>query len=223
MGKGDGERGRSGVSGFWLALASIAFAFPITAVTVTSIRGAEAVVALAIEWGAIAIINIGYSRFPGGDRPQAEVPQRRAGPAVAALSAPDQRELLGRLPLGVQVKVDQIRRKAEVLLEHQGRFPLGSKDVYVLQRTRAEYLPATLNAYFALSGDDRPVAADGRTPLHALSDQLDLLDTKLDEIADDLQRDNYGRLLANERFLEEHFGRSADPVPAGWPAPPAHA
>jgi hypothetical protein len=42
-----------------------------------------------------------------------------------------------------------------------------------------------------------------------LRDQLELLDGKLDEIADDLQRENFDRLLTNERFLEEHFGRRA--------------
>jgi hypothetical protein len=42
-----------------------------------------------------------------------------------------------------------------------------------------------------------------------LRDQLDLLDSKLDEIADDLQRENVDRLLANERFLDEHFGHKA--------------
>lgn len=46
-----------------------------------------------------------------------------------------------------------------------------------------------------------------------LRDQLRVLDSKLDEIADYLQRENADRLLANERFSEEHFGRppQADP------------
>jgi hypothetical protein len=50
------------------------------------------------------------------------------------------------------------------------------------------------------------VTPDGRTALKVLRDQLELLDSKLDEIAEDLQRENADRLLANERFLEEHFG-----------------
>ncbi len=46
-----------------------------------------------------------------------------------------------------------------------------------------------------------------------LHDQLRVLDSKLDEIAEDLQRENADRLLANERFSGEHSGRppQADP------------
>ncbi|HZV48454.1 MAG TPA: hypothetical protein VFD49_01630 [Candidatus Dormibacteraeota bacterium] len=116
---------------------------------------------------------------------------------------------LSRLPLGARVMVEQIRHKAALLLQHADRFPTGSKDLFVLRRITEEYLPATLDAYLALPPDcdDRPVAPDGRTGLQVLRDQLRLLDAKLDEIADDLQRQNVDRLLANERFLEEHFGR----------------
>jgi hypothetical protein len=49
--------------------------------------------------------------------------------------------------------------------------------------------------------------ANGTTPLQELKEQLALLDSKLDEIAEDLQRHNQDRLLANRRFLEERFGR----------------
>ena len=136
------------------------------------------------------------------------IPPAQPAPSLAPppppLPAPDP---LARLPLAVLVKVEQIRRKAEVLLQHQGQFPMGSKNLYVLGRIRAEYLPSTIDVYLALSGDDRPVAPDGRTGLQVLRAQLELLDTKLDEIADDLQRANVDRLLANERFLEEHFSR----------------
>jgi hypothetical protein len=127
-------------------------------------------------------------------------------PPPAPASPPDPLE---RLPLGARVMVEQIRHKAALLLQHADRFPLGSKDLFVLRRTTEEYLPATLDAYLALPPeyDDRPVAPDGRTGLQVLRDQLRLLDAKLDEIADDLQRQNVDRLLANERFLEEHFGR----------------
>ncbi len=127
-------------------------------------------------------------------------------PSPAPASPPDPLE---RLPLGARVMVEQIRHKAALLLQHADRFPVGSKDLFVLRRTTEEYLPATLDAYLALSPeyDDRPVAPDGRTGLQVLRDQLRLLDAKLDEIADDLQRQNVDRLLANERFLEEHFGR----------------
>ncbi len=84
----------------------------------------------------------------------------------------------------------------------------------------------------ALGGDDRPITSDGRTALQVLRDQLDLLDSKLDEVAEDLQQRNVDRLLAHQRFLEQHFGdlSAAEPGPpaggapgpdrGGGPAPP---
>ena len=55
--------------------------------------------------------------------------------------------------------------------------------------------------------------ADGKTARQELKAQLDLLDTKLDDIAQDLQRQDADRLLANRRFLESRFGaRNADPI-----------
>jgi hypothetical protein len=202
--------------GLGLALGSMGIGLMVTGATASLLAGPGAVLALAIEWAAIAAINVGYIvswRGPGfAGAGQMQVPPPVSPPALppqAAPPPPNPRDPLGRLPLAVLVKVEQIRRKAEVLLEHQGQFPIGSKNLFVLRRTQLEYLPSTLDAYLALSGDDRPVAPDGRTGLQVLRDQLDLLDTKLDEIADDLQRANVDRLLANERFLEEHFGRKA--------------
>jgi hypothetical protein len=138
--------------------------------------------------------------------PEPASPPQAPPPVPPAPESPP--DPLARLPLGARVMVEQIRHKATLLLQHADRFPLGSKDLFVLRRTTEEYLPATLDAYLALSPDcdDRPVAPDGRTGLQVLRDQLRLLDAKLDEIAEDLQRQNVDRLLANERFLEEHFG-----------------
>jgi hypothetical protein len=185
-----------------------------TGFTAGLLQGPGAVVALIFEWTAIA--GIGYSfaqsmRGPTAAPPPAPPdpdpePAAPLPPAVVPAPLP-QADPADRLPLTVRVKVEQIRRKAEMLLENQERFRIGSRQLFVLRRIQAEYLPATIDAHHALAGDDRPVTPDGRTALRVLRDQLDLLDSKLDEIADDLQRENADRLLANERFLEEHFGR----------------
>jgi hypothetical protein len=121
------------------------------------------------------------------------------------------------LPIDLQVKVEQIRRKVEVLLGYASRFPPFSTDLYLVRQTASDYLPRTLEAYLALPpGDgDLVVATNGKTALQELKEQLDLLDLKLDEIAEDLQRRDLDRLLANRRFLEERFGR------VGVASPPA--
>jgi hypothetical protein len=185
-----------------------------TGIIAPLVHGPAALVALAIEWAAIAAIGVSFSlggrpasALPASPAPPAPAPVAWPQPAAAFAPAPAQRlDSADRLPLGVRVKVEQIRRKAEMLLEHQERFPIGSRQVFVLRRIQAEYLPAAISAHEALSGDDRPMTPDGRTALRVLRDQLDLLDSKLDEIAEDLQRHNADRLLANERFLEVHFG-----------------
>ena len=116
------------------------------------------------------------------------------------------------LPIDLQVKVEQIRRKVDVLLGYASRFPPFSKDLFIVRQTASDYLPRTIDAYLALPAGsaDRIVPSTGQTALQELRQQLELLDRKLDDIADDLERQDFDRLLANRRFLEERFGtRSA--------------
>src|SRR4051794_2042914 len=62
------------------------------------------------------------------------------------------------LPVDVQVKVEQIKRKVDVLLGFADRFPPFSKDLFLVQQTASDYLPRTVNAYLALPPDavERP-------------------------------------------------------------------
>lgn len=112
------------------------------------------------------------------------------------------------LPIDLQVKVEQIRRKVDVLLGYADRFPPFSQDLYLVRQTASDYLPRTLNAFLSLSAQnvDKPLPGSGKTAREELRAQLDLLDSKLDEIAQDLQRQDADRLLANRRFLESRFG-----------------
>jgi hypothetical protein len=117
-----------------------------------------------------------------------------------------------RLPPDVLAKVVEIRREIFALLPSTTAFPVGSEDLYVIQRTATDYLPATLEAYLALPDDyatTHPLQG-GKTPLQLLREQLQLLDQKLDEITDAVHRQDSDRLLANGRFLEERFGQRPD-------------
>jgi hypothetical protein len=165
----------------------------------------------------IAIGLLGFwlaKRHPGSSQRAAGWPAARPAPQPVppapppvppAAASPDPLE---RLPAEQRAQVDRIHRKAAALLEG-GRFPAGSRNLHLVRRTVDAYLPTTLHAYLALPpGTGEWVASpDGRTSLQVLRDQLTLLETKLDEVAGDLWRSDVQRLLANERFLEEHFGR----------------
>lgn len=113
-----------------------------------------------------------------------------------------------QLPLDAQSKVDRIRAKAEVLVGYAARFPSYSKDLYLVRQTTADYLPRTIQAFLAVPPGRREVVmvSTGKTPLQELNEQLDLLDTKLNEIAERAEIRDLDRLLANRRFLEERFG-----------------
>jgi hypothetical protein len=137
------------------------------------------------------------SRPPQPARP----PQPTARP-IARSTTPPRREL----PIDVQVKVDQIQRKADMLLGYADRFPPFSQDLHIVRQTAADYLPRTVEAYKKLTGTHDPIlTATGRSALDELRSQLSLLDSKLDEIAQDLQRQDLNRMLANRRFLEDRF------------------
>jgi hypothetical protein len=123
----------------------------------------------------------------------------------------------GRLPSGVQAQVAEIRREILELLPSTGTFPLGSEDLYVIQRTATDYLPTTLKAYLALPQEaNTQVLQDGKTPLQMLGEQLQMLDDRLDEITTAVHQQDSAALVANGRFLEERFGRG----PGGLALPP---
>ncbi len=158
----------------------------------------------------------GPRRVRGESRQQswsASGPARK--PVAAPPSAAAGQGAPKELPIDLQVKVEQIRRKVEVLLGYADRFPPFSQDLYLVRQTASDYLPRTINTFLGLSADavDAPLHAGGKTARQELKAQLELLDAKLDEIAQDLQRQDADRLLANRRFLESRFGdRDKDPL-----------
>jgi hypothetical protein len=118
----------------------------------------------------------------------------------------------GRLPSDVQIKVTEIRRQIIELLPRTTAMSVGSEDLYVIERTATDYLPATLQAYLTLPEPSATtqVLRDGKTPVELLRAQLQLLDDRLDEIAEAVREQDSDRLVANGRFLEERFGRGPD-------------
>ena len=158
----------------------------------------------------------GWGAPPPPPRPSAPpAPPRPASQAASTVGSstgavvadsPKPEPAKRELPIDLKVKVEQIRHKADVLNGYADRFPPFSHDLHLVRSTAADYLPRTVDAYLKMPGVDDPVVgAEGKTALEELREQLNLLDAKLDEIAQDLQREDVEHLLANRRFLEERF------------------
>jgi len=134
--------------------------------------------------------------------PQAQQRPPARPPATPQPARPPRREL----PIDVQVKAEQIRHKAGLLLTYADRFPPFSRHLYIVRQTASDYLPRTLAAYLAVPGTDDPIVrSTGRTALEELRAQLAMLDASLDAITQGLQQRDLDGLAANRRFLEERF------------------
>jgi hypothetical protein len=162
-----------------------------------------------IEWLVLLLGIFGVARVvQRSSRPRSLQPSRVARPPMPRPTVPRLKQIDTRkLPASVRLKVGQIQRKAQELLRYASQFPVGSEDLYLVQATVNDYVPATLHAYMAMPpGSDRvAVTADGKTPWQVLWEQLSVIERKLDEITWGLHRRNGERMVANGRFLEERF------------------
>ena len=149
----------------------------------------------------------------GADRPTATPTTSRPAqqrPPERRPASPPRREL----PIDVQVKAEQIRHKVDVLLGYADRFSPFSQDLYLVRQIAADYLPRTVASYLAIPGTNEPALdATGRTALDELREQLRILDSRLDDITLNLQRQDLDGLLSNRRFLEDRFGLHEDVAP----------
>ena len=129
------------------------------------------------------------------------------------------RAVSGRVPADVLAKVQGIQQIILGILPRSGALPPGSPELFVVERTATEYLPTALESYLNLPRAYATLhqVQDGKTPKQVLMDQLTLLESKMNEVADDVHRNDTDRLLANGRFLEERFGRSALSLPGPGP------
>lgn len=144
----------------------------------------------------------------GRTHPPRPVRPVSSAPPAHQTPSPPPRVERPELPVDVKVKAEQIKRKAEVLQSYAHRFPPLSQDLYIVRQTASDYLPRTLKAYLSLppGAGERMVTASGKTALEELRDQLQIMDAKLDDIAEDLQRRDLAGLMENRHFLEERFG-----------------
>ena len=121
----------------------------------------------------------------------------------------------GKLSPPLAAKLQEIADTIMGILPHYTEFPPGSPDLFVVGRTATDSLPSALQAYLNLP---RAYASlhkmpNGKTADQVLDDQLTLLASKMNEVADAVHAKDSDALLANGRFLEEKFGASPLALP----------
>lgn len=146
-------------------------------------------------------------------------PERRSVNVVAGLDPDDvqrsldkiQRRTQGRVSPEVAAKVSAIATTITETLPRADALGAGSPGQFVLVQCATDYLPTALQSYLDLPRTyaDHHIVTDGKTPLGLLSDQLDVLAKQINEIADNVNRADTDKLLANGRFLAEKFGGGA--------------
>jgi hypothetical protein len=119
----------------------------------------------------------------------------------------------GRVADDIYARVESIRDSILVTLPKNSSAGSDAADpnVYLIRQTALTYLPQALDSYLAVPRlyAERRAVADGRTPHDVLLEQLDLMDTKMREVAEDVVRHDSERLLAHGRFLAERFATSS--------------
>ena len=157
--------------------------------------------------------------------------RRQVRPAAPAAPAPPDPEdirraladllgsMVGTVAPDILARYESIHRRMLAMMPRLGQLDGTSQDLYILHRTASDYLPTAVQSYLSLvrSGANEQRLPDGRTPHQALLEQLDLIETKLADIGEALDRNDLDRLLIHGRFLEARFGRA--PVGLGLQPP----
>jgi hypothetical protein len=122
------------------------------------------------------------------------------------------RSIKGKVADDLYAKVASIQASILATLAIEGE-PGDAADpnVYLIRQTALAYLPDAFSTYLRMprAMAERRAIAGGRTPHDVLLEQLDLMDRRLTDVADDMARHDSDKLLANGRFLADKFGVSS--------------
>jgi hypothetical protein len=121
------------------------------------------------------------------------------------------RSIRKRVPKDILAKVESIKNSILEILPSIVDVNSSDYDIYTIRQTALDYLPETLGNYLSLPPAFRNLhpVRDGKTAKQLLSEQLDLLDQQMKEIAQDFYRNDTQRLMAHGRFLEQKFRKTA--------------
>ena len=124
----------------------------------------------------------------------------------------------GRVADDIYMRVESIRDSILVTLPTQGGGQSAADpNVFLIRQTALNYLPQALDSYLAVPRiyAERRAVADGRTPHAVMLEQLDLMDRKMREVAEDVISHDSERLLAHGRSFLQSALPPARPTPTG--------
>lgn len=114
----------------------------------------------------------------------------------------------GRVPAEVITRIQQIELTIRSqILPRLDCLPVGSRDLYLVERTACQDLPTAVEAYLRLPDGyvSSGPGSQGRRAIDVLLKELDVLDAEMRLVAAKVQRSDMDRLLAHERFLLDRF------------------
>ncbi|WP_068403324.1 hypothetical protein [Kribbia dieselivorans] len=114
-----------------------------------------------------------------------------------------------RLPDEAVVALYDIFAALRDALDRGAQLASSPRDLFVVNRMIRDYVPTTLNTYLSLPPDyvDQP-GPTGATATQEFTDQLELLRSESQRIAQDVHRGDMQSLNNHGRFLQERFGGS---------------
>ena len=164
----------------------------------------------------LGLYAVGYVLVPVGA--QVDVPLDSTQDATAIRDGLNKllRSVRGKVADDLYAKAWSIRESIFRTLDVEGAENEADPNVYLIRQTALSYLPEALATYRRMPRlvAERRRIANGRTPHDVLLEQLDLMDHRLETVADDIARHDSDKLMANGRFLAEKFGTSAFDLPA---------
>jgi len=117
----------------------------------------------------------------------------------------------GRVADDVFAAVGSVAHAVIETLPKQGEaFDSIDPNVHLVRETALSYLPEALSAYLAIPRmyAERRQVAGGKTAHDVLLEQLQVMNAKLDEIRENIAKNDTDRLMSNARFLQERFASS---------------
>jgi len=115
----------------------------------------------------------------------------------------------GRVPPEVIIRIQRIELiiRAQIL-PGLDVLPPGSLDLYLIERTASDYLPAAIERYLRLPSGYASIQSGRRGPTahEVLLDELSVLEMGMTRVAEAVHRGDMDRLMAHRRFLSDRFG-----------------